>query len=75
MEFFEKEYTSAINKGDVVWLKSGGPEMTVHAIDEEGNCLCLWFRHGDILRYSINLSSLTKKNPLYLAEKKLISKE
>jgi uncharacterized protein YodC (DUF2158 family) len=75
MEFIGKECTSAIKKGDVVWLKSGGPEMTVHLIDEDGNCTCLWFRHGEIQRYSIEHSSLTKKNPFYLTEKKPIRGE
>lgn len=29
--------------GDVVVLKSGGPEMTVENIDEQGNVTCTWF--------------------------------
>lgn len=63
MEFVEKEKKSTINKGDVVWLKSGGPEMTVHSIDDDGHCVCLWFRHGEIQRYNIENRALTKKNP------------
>jgi uncharacterized protein YodC (DUF2158 family) len=29
--------------GDVVSLKSGGPEMTVESIESDGNVLCTWF--------------------------------
>lgn len=29
--------------GDVVNLKSGGPEMTVENIDNQGNVTCTWF--------------------------------
>lgn len=29
--------------GDVVALKSGGPEMTAENIDEQGNVTCTWF--------------------------------
>ncbi|WP_439605623.1 YodC family protein [Hydrogenophaga sp.] len=38
--------------GDVVILKSGGPTMTVHAIDDYSNLglavgvLCVWFDHS-----------------------------
>ncbi len=30
-------------KGDVVQLKSGGPEMTVVEVDEKGRVTCTWF--------------------------------
>ncbi len=29
--------------GDVVALKSGGPDMTVENVDEQGNVTCTWF--------------------------------
>lgn len=29
--------------GDVVWLKSGGPDMTVSAVGDNGLCTCRWF--------------------------------
>lgn len=32
--------------GDLVRLKSGGPAMTVVAVDETGACTCAWFRHN-----------------------------
>ena len=72
MEFIENDKISTIKKGDVVWLKSGGPEMTVQVIDTEGNCICLWFRHGEILRYTIESCALTKINPFYSTDKKTI---
>ncbi len=30
-------------EGDVVQLKSGGPKMTVKAIDDDGDVYCQWF--------------------------------
>ncbi|EID0030069.1 DUF2158 domain-containing protein [Vibrio alginolyticus] len=32
----------SFNEGDVVKLKSGGPDMTIVEIDSEG-CFCQWF--------------------------------
>jgi uncharacterized protein YodC (DUF2158 family) len=32
----------AMNAGDVVMLKSGGPKMTIGSI-ENSQCLCIWF--------------------------------
>lgn len=29
--------------GDTVQLKSGGPNMTVEGVDEEGGLNCVWF--------------------------------
>lgn len=29
--------------GDVVMLKSGGPEMTIQSIDSEDHVVCYWF--------------------------------
>lgn len=34
--------TEDFNVGDVVWLKSGGPKMTVTEIDED-EVTCVWF--------------------------------
>ncbi len=39
---------TTFNIGDTVRLKSGGPIMTVGAVDEaEGNCWCKWFPRAD----------------------------
>lgn len=37
-----KETIMSFSKGDVVKLKSGGPEMTVVEVDDE-ECFCRWF--------------------------------
>ncbi len=33
----------AIQVGDQVQLKSGGPTMTVNAFNVFGHCICVWF--------------------------------
>lgn len=36
-----------INVGDLVYLKSGSPKMTVVSIDEQNSkCRCMWIRYG-----------------------------
>jgi uncharacterized protein YodC (DUF2158 family) len=32
--------------GDVVRLKSGGPEMTIDELDDNGGVGCVWFEHA-----------------------------
>jgi len=32
-----------IKEGMIVWLKTGGPAMTVHSLAREGTCICSWF--------------------------------
>lgn len=34
--------------GDVVRLKSGGPPMTIGAIDDRGGILCEWFKDAEL---------------------------
>ncbi len=33
--------------GDIVELKSGGPEMTVNGFAANGKCVCSWFAAGE----------------------------
>jgi uncharacterized protein YodC (DUF2158 family) len=40
-----------INKGDIVTLKSGGPDMVVEGINaESGDITCSWFMQNGILQ-------------------------
>ena len=52
-------------KGDVVYLKSGGPAMTVRAegygIEE---VVCDWFREHEFLHGNFQDAQLTKENPV-----------
>jgi uncharacterized protein YodC (DUF2158 family) len=38
--------THDLKPGDVVRLKSGGPPMTVNAIDDQDMAWTIWFDHG-----------------------------
>lgn len=48
-----------ISVGDVVHLKSGGPDMTVESI-EGGEADCVWFDGAKQIRSTFEVSSLTK---------------
>lgn len=49
--------------GDIVYLKSGGPAMTVRWVNE-GACLCEWFvNNQDLKGDKFLVTSLTKENP------------
>jgi uncharacterized protein YodC (DUF2158 family) len=50
------------NAGDVVCLKSGGPDMTVERIEtNSGNSsvVCVWFVEQNLYRASFPVSSLS----------------
>lgn len=50
-----------IKKGDIVTLKSGGPEMTVNGVDYEGDWICVWFDSANLPhRDNFNNAALTK---------------
>jgi uncharacterized protein YodC (DUF2158 family) len=47
--------------GDVVALKSGGPDMTVENIDEQGNVTCTWFeKDGNLKTWTFKEEMLDK---------------
>lgn len=49
--------------GDVVYLKSGGPAMTVRSVNEN-TCFCEWFvNNQDLKSDKFMATSLTKDNP------------
>lgn len=48
------EHTSKFNKGDVVSLKSGGPQMTIQVFSEEsGQVNCHWFDNANKLQEGV----------------------
>jgi len=52
----------AFQPGDVVCLKSGGPDMTVEAVQADQNrstfVTCIWFVDQTLYRASLPLSAL-----------------
>ena len=37
---------TSFKPGDVVQLNSGGPKMTVEAVQSDGSLRCVWFHEG-----------------------------
>ena len=55
---------SDIQVGDVVYLKSGSPAMTVDACNNDsGWARTKWFLSGEVRHHEFELNSLTKENP------------
>lgn len=55
---------SDLKVGDVVYLKSGGPAMTVNKVlSERDNAECTWFQDNELKDHIFNQGSLTKENP------------
>ena len=52
-----------IKIGDVVWLKSGSPAMTVTKILSDNLCECTMYVDGKIEYPRVNILALTKKEP------------
>ncbi|OFJ47675.1 hypothetical protein BA896_000265 [Janthinobacterium lividum] len=49
----------SVMPGNRVMLRSGGPEMTVCDIDEEGRAICQWLVDGTLHSYPFYLECLT----------------
>jgi len=52
-----------IKVGDVVRLKSGGPDMTVEAIEDDQYVSCVWFQGNNVLRNTFGAPLLLKPSP------------
>lgn len=51
-------------EGDVVYLKSGGPAMTITEISDGDSVWCTWFcKNNELKGQSFIKSSLTTSNP------------
>ena len=54
----------ALQNGAVVWLKSGGPAMTVKHQDSNGDMICTWFTYDDeIMEHNFSAEQLTEEDP------------
>ena len=52
-----------IKKGELVWLKSGGPSMTAFETCTKGTCTCIWFFQGQVQKHEFDFETLTKEDP------------
>ena len=56
------ERDGEVKPGDIVKLKSGGPDMTVSSVVDEEFCKCDWFIGGKIRKTgTFTTASLQKK--------------
>ena len=55
-----------IKKGELVWLKSGGPSMTATESCSKGTCTCVWFLQGQIQKHQFDIETLTKEDPFFI---------
>lgn len=54
---------SEFQEGDVVYLKSGGPAMTITELTEEDESFCEWFdKNQELQSGSFKNTTLTKDN-------------
>lgn len=54
----------AIDKGSIVWLKSGGPKMTVKQyLNVAKTWECHWFETHTLMRGEFTLEELTETDP------------
>ncbi|MCL6366201.1 DUF2158 domain-containing protein [Pectobacterium carotovorum subsp. carotovorum] len=52
-----------VKVGDIVSLKSGGPEMTVKAVYSDGDITCQWFAGKKLESGDFPVSSLINPTP------------
>jgi len=54
-----------IKPGDIVWLKNGGPSMTVRSLLKNNRfATCDWFDGNKLLTGTFSIDQLTDKEPL-----------
>jgi uncharacterized protein YodC (DUF2158 family) len=63
-----KPSNKKFRKGDLVWLKSGGPKMTVKSSEPDSKYTCIWFQHGEIQHHTFERVTLTKSDPFEMFE-------
>lgn len=53
-----------IKTGDIVWLKNGGPSMTVRSsLKNNRFATCDWFDGNKLFSNTFDIEQLTDKNP------------
>lgn len=51
-----------MENGNVVWLKSGGPAMTIAYLNRD-TVHCIWFLNGEVKEQDFYLPTLTTEDP------------
>ena len=62
-----------IKKGDIVWLKSGGPKMTIKTTSDDEICTCIWFKHGELQYCDLEADTLTTVDPFLVEIDSLVA--
>lgn len=53
-----------LKEGDVIYLRSGGPAMTIIGVNENQSYTCIWFdRHHTLQTRSFTNTVVVKENP------------
>lgn len=55
--------SSSFQIGDVVRLKSGGPDMTVTYLGTDGQIQCEWYEGGQFAHHAFPPAALVKAEP------------
>jgi uncharacterized protein YodC (DUF2158 family) len=50
----------AFQIGEVVHLKSGGPDMTIEAITADDHVVCVWFQKKELNKQEFAVATLVK---------------
>lgn len=53
-----------IKKGMIVYLKSGGPAMTIHSLARPNVWICQWFVGTTLKSGHFNVNQLTDEKPI-----------
>jgi len=48
-----------ITAGNIVWLKSGGPAMTVAGLSQPGKLICHWFGGDSVMEFTFDIHELS----------------
>ena len=50
----------AFRVGEVVHLKSGGPDMTIESVTDDNHVVCVWFQKKELGKQEFSVATLAK---------------